>query len=87
MKRFSKIKETDKRKSKLRLCFEFKANEDPTADLHSAGLVISHGITGWHGEKEKHHSGRAYILTDSKEELEKAQEQLLQMGWEKTPEV
>lgn len=87
VKSFSKIKETDKRHSKLRLCFEFKANEDPLSDLYSVGLVISRGIIGWHREKERDHSGCAYILTDSKEDLEKAQERLCQMGWERISEV
>lgn len=87
MKRFSKIKETDNPNSKLRMCFEFKADENPAGDLHSVGLIISHGITGWRGGKKRSHSGCAYILTDSREGLEKAQEQLRQKGWKEIAEA
>ena len=81
VKRFSKIKKVDDPSSRLKLCFEFNANEDPSADLHSVGLLISSGPVGWHGGKEWHYLGHAYILSDSKEALENAQKRLLHMGW------
>jgi hypothetical protein len=44
MKRFSRIKETANEYSKLRLCFTFAADENPSSDLHGAALIISLGI-------------------------------------------
>ena len=81
MNQFSKIGETRNTASKLRLCFEFEATEDPIADLHAAGLIVSLGITGWHGANEKRYSGRAYIETDRQEDLEAAQARLGAKGW------
>ncbi|MBE3063505.1 MAG: hypothetical protein IMZ69_00615 [Spirochaetes bacterium] len=81
MKRFSKIQETKNPESVLRLCFEFKANEDPAGDLHSAGLVIAQSITGVHGGHEWEYWGHAYVLSDAKVNLERAQELLRKKGW------
>jgi hypothetical protein len=86
VKRFSKIKETDNQFSKLRLCFEFIANKNPVADLHAVGLLASSGSFAWHGGKKWRHMGRAYILTDRKQDLEAAQDKLRQMGWQEMPE-
>ena len=81
MKRFSKIKETDDPYFRLRLCFEFEADEDPTDDLYAVGLLISSSTVGLPGGEEQHYKGRAYVLHESREGLEKAQEKLRQMGW------
>ncbi len=85
MKRFSKIKETEDPYFKLRLCFEFEANEDPTDDLYAVGLLISSSTVGLPGGKEQHYKGHAYILHGGREGLEKAQEKLRQMGWGEIP--
>ncbi len=81
MKRFSKIQEIENPESRLRLCFEFRADEDPAGDLHSAGLVIAQSITGWRGESGREFRGRAYMLSDMRKSLERAQEILRQKGW------
>lgn len=86
MKQYSKVKETRNAASKLRLCFEFKTSEDPSADLHSVGLLVSLGVSGWHGAKERSYSGRVYVETDKRPDLEKAQEQLRTKGWTEMPE-
>ncbi len=86
MKRFSKIQETKNPESVLRLCLEYKANEDPAGDLHSAGLVISQSITGWHGGSEREFWGHAYMLSDVRENLERARELLRQKGWSELPD-
>jgi hypothetical protein len=84
MKRFSKIKETDNCYSKLRFCFEYEASTDPVADLHTVGLLVSHGIRDVRSRHPRH-VGRAYILSDSR--LEEAQTRLCKMGWEEMPEI
>jgi hypothetical protein len=86
MKRFSKIKETDNRYSKLRLCFEYEANEDPVADLHDVGLLVSHGVFDVRSQHPQH-TGRAYIVSDSREDLDEAQKRLRKMGWEEIPDT
>lgn len=88
MKQFAKIGETRNAASKLRLCFEFEATEDPAADLHSVGLLVSVGVSGWHGATPKLHKGRAYVASDRREDLEAAQAQLRAKAWtEKSAEA
>ncbi len=87
MKRFSKIKETDDHYFKLRLCFEFEADEDPTDDLYAVGLLFSSSTVGLRGGEEQHYKGHAYVLHEGREGLEKAQEQLRQMGWEEISDM
>ena len=87
MKRFSKIKETDDPYFKLRLCFEFEADEDPADDLSAVGLLVSSSTVGSPDGKEQHHKGHAYILHEGSEGLKKVQEQLRQMGWEEIPDM
>jgi hypothetical protein len=85
MKRFSRIKETDNQASKLRLCFDYEATEDPVTDLHAAGLLLAHDI--WDvRSNHSHYGGQAYIFSDSREQLEEARAQLRKMGWEEMPE-
>ena len=86
VKRFSKVKESDDPTYKLRLYFKFDANEDPSSDLHDVGLLVCHSIRDVRGN-EPHHEGEAYTLTDSREDLEKAQERLRQLGWEEIPDA
>ena len=85
MKRFSKIKETEDPDSKHRLCFEFEAVEDPADDLYAVGLLFSSSTVVLRDGKEQHYKGHTYILHESREGLEKAQEKLRQMGWEEIP--
>ena len=87
MKRFSKIKETEDPDSKLRLCFGFEANEDPTDDLYAVGLLFSGSTVVLRGGKEQNYNGHAYVLHEGREGLEKAQEQLRQMGWEEISDM
>ena len=87
MKRFSKIKETEDPDSKHRLCFEFEADEDPTDDLYAVGLLFSSSTVGLRGGEEQHYKGHAYVLHEGREGLEKAQEQLRQMGWEEISDM
>ncbi len=87
MKRFSKIKETEDPDSKLRLCFGFEANEDPTDDLYAVGLLYSGSTVVLRGGKEQNYNGHAYVLLEGREGLEKAQEQLRQMGWEEISDM
>jgi hypothetical protein len=81
MKQFSKIGETKNADSKLRLCFEFEATEDASSELYAVGLLVSQGVSGWHGEKSKRYMGRAYVETDRREDLEAAQAKLRTKGW------
>lgn len=85
MKRFSKIKETDNQASKLRLCFDYEATEDPVPDLHDVGLVLAHAVIDVRSRHPRQ-MGRAYMLSDNQEDLERAQGKLRQMGWEEMPE-
>ena len=87
MKRFSKIKETEDPDSKHRLYFEFEADEDPTDDLYAVGLLFSGSTVVLRGGKEQNYKGQAYILHGGREGLEKAQEQLRQMGWEEISDM
>jgi hypothetical protein len=87
MKRFSTIKETEDPDSKLRLCFEFEADEDPTDDLYAVGLLFSSSTVVLRSGKEQNYNGHAYVLHEGREGLEKAQEQLRQMGWEEIPNM
>lgn len=84
MRQFSRIKETDNPDSKLRLCFDFVADENPAGDLHSLGLLLSAGLV--RGAVHRY-TGRVYVLTDSEEDLRRSQERLRQMGWVEMPEA
>ena len=86
MKRFSKIKETEDPDSKIRLCFEFEADEDPADDLYTVGLLFSSSTVVLRDGKEQRHKGHAYILHEGREGLEKDQEKLRQMVWGEIPE-
>lgn len=86
MKRFSKIKETDSQHPVLKRYFRFEATEDPSSDLRHVGLLLAHSIRDVRSNKTQY-EGEAYIRTDSREDLEKAQERLRQMGWEEIPDA
>jgi hypothetical protein len=81
MKRFSRIKETVNEYSKLRLCFTFAADENPSSDLHGAALIISLGIHDVRSNRPRF-EGFAYVLTDRRRDLERGQERLWQLGWQ-----
>lgn len=83
MKQFSRIRESENKDSKLKLCFLIKATEEPWTDLKAAGLMVSILRLNWHGQPAHDFSGRAYVASNRMEDLKTAQEELQKRGWTK----